>query len=66
MLSHPFYEYSVNLNRMEIKGEYSYKKAVSTWTERAKYEEKRLVDKKNVPQIAPFSSINYIIAKLTA
>lgn len=44
--AHPFYKYSVNLNRMEIKGEYSNEKAISTWTERAKDEEKRLIDKK--------------------
>lgn len=30
MLSHPFYEYSVNLNRMEIEGKCSYKKVIST------------------------------------
>lgn len=44
MLSHPLYGYSVNPNPVEIKGEYSYQKAISTWTERAKDEENRLID----------------------
>lgn len=44
-LSHPFHEYSVNPNPVEIK-DYTYQKVISTWTGRAKAEENRLIDQK--------------------
>lgn len=65
MLSHNFYEYSMNLNQTDIKEQSSIEEGNFYLNRKSQIWGKE-TDRQNILQIVPFSSINYVIAKLRA